>query len=592
VSDHDSSGQSITVIAACIGAVVAFSVVWCWLSSMVVCVSWCVCKCVRPNSRRDSSSSPSSTENKHVDTYAGAVRATFCGTLASVVCVSDGGSAEKNDNGGQEEAFPASHPCTRQPGSSIGSTSSEDNLSDASTAVTHGEVTATLPADAPPATAINGTAPANNDCCGAVSNYSAFSAIFRRALTATALPPDTPTAHGSPSVVCDGAQHRQQQHRLDGSSGDGGSDGNPLAVRPIGGGGGGDIALVWGEEKQSENGDRTTADAARPRGRSFLRSSGGASGGTPWMHRFWARFSGDNCRHEASRRWGTGGGAASGAWNGSPERSSAENGSPEGSLGENGSPEGSLGEVAFEGHHGLVDALSHRRRVARWARLAGRSRAGERGRGTSDGHLGAAAAAAATATAVEPGSSGDNSSSSRSRGNAAAGCVVGTTTTAATDQQQVPAEPAVSATPALPEPAAEGTPRSSSSTATTTNDNDEGGGGGGGGGEAAAAGGGAAAEVSREGGGFLPRGGGVVAEDAAGNGDGERGGERDESRAPGDAESISPAGLPRARMLWRAFSEVDHSKIEDNHRRAALRHLARFGPAPGVRNPPMCYGPI
>ncbi|CAB1103134.1 unnamed protein product [Ectocarpus sp. CCAP 1310/34] len=553
VSDQDSSDQGVTVIAVCIGALVAFSVVWCWLSSVLVCVSWCVCKCTRPTSRHSSSSC---TENKHVDTYAGAVRATFCGTLASVVCASDGATAEKNGTNGQEEGFPASLPCTPQPGSSIGSTSSRssETLGDEATTVAHAGVTA----DAPPA-AVNGAAPTNIDG-GAVSSYSAFSEIFRRALTATALPPDTPTSHGSLSV-CHGAQLRQQQHGLDGSGGDGNSDENP-ALCPTGDGGGssGDIALVWGEEKQSENGSHTTTDAARPRGRPFLRPSGGASSGTPWMHRFWARFSGDSCSHEAGRRWGTGGGHASGVSDGPPQRSSRENDSPEGSLGE---------AAAFEGHHGLVDALSHRRRVARWARLAGRSRAQERGRGSSDGHLTFAAAAAA-ADAAEPESGGGNNS--RSRGNAA-GCVVG-----ATADRQVSPEPAVLATPTPPEAAAGSAPRSS----TTTNDND------GGGEEETAAGGGAAAVVSQAERGFLPRGGGI-AEDA-GNGDGERGEERG-SFAPGDTESMSP-GLPRARMLWRAFSEVDHNKIEDNHRRAAQRHLARLDPAPGVRNPSMCYGPI
>ncbi|CAN0299053.1 unnamed protein product, partial [Ectocarpus sp. 4 AP-2014] len=462
----------------------------------------------------------------------------------------------ENGTNSQEEGFPASLPCTPQPGSSIGSTSgSSETLGDEAAAVTHAGVTA----DAPPA-AVNGAAPTNIDG-SAVSSYSAFSGIFRRALTATALPPDTTTAHGSPSV-CHGAQLRQQQHGLDGSGGDGTSDENPLALCPTGDGGGssGDIALVWGEEKQSENGSHTTTDAARPRGHPFLRPSGGASSGTPWMHRFWARFSGDSCSHEAGRRWGTGRRPASGVSDGPPECSSGENGSPEGSLGE---------ASAFEGHHGLVDALSHRRRVARWARLAGRSRAQERGRGSSDGHLTSAAAAAA----AEPDSGGGNNS--RSRGNAA-GCVVG-----ATADRQVSQEPAVLATPATPAPpgAAGGSaPRSS----TTTNNND------GGGEEVAAAGGGAAAEVSQAERGFLPRGGGV-AEDA-GNGDGERGEERG-SFPPGDAGSMAP-GLPRARMLWRAFSEVDHNKIEDNHRRAAQRHLARFDPAPGVRNPPMCYGPI
>ncbi|CAN0337578.1 unnamed protein product, partial [Hapterophycus canaliculatus] len=49
-----------------------------------------------------------------------------------------------------------------------------------------------------------------------------------------------------------------------------------------------------------------------------------------------------------------------------------------------------------------------------------------------------------------------------------------------------------------------------------------------------------------------------------------------------------PLALPRARVLWRAFSEVDHEKIGENHRLAALSHQARFGPIPGVRNSPVC----
>lgn len=52
----------------------------------MVCVSWCVCKCAKPGSGEGSSSGES--DLKSVDGYANAVQATFCGTLASVVCVS------------------------------------------------------------------------------------------------------------------------------------------------------------------------------------------------------------------------------------------------------------------------------------------------------------------------------------------------------------------------------------------------------------------------------------------------------------------------------------------------------------------------
>ena len=59
---------------------------------------------------------------------------------------------------------------------------------------------------------------------------------------------------------------------------------------------------------------------------------------------------------------------------------------------------------------------------------------------------------------------------------------------------------------------------------------------------------------------------------------------------PGEERLTSPV-LPRARVLWRAFSEVNHGKIEDNHRRAAQRHFARFSLTPAFENPPMCYSP-
>ncbi|CAN0518926.1 unnamed protein product, partial [Scytosiphon promiscuus] len=59
----------------------------------------------------------------------------------------------------------------------------------------------------------------------------------------------------------------------------------------------------------------------------------------------------------------------------------------------------------------------------------------------------------------------------------------------------------------------------------------------------------------------------------------------------GDAGLTSPV-LPRARVVWRAFSEVNHGKIEDNHRRAAQRHFARFSLTPAFENPPVCYSPF
>lgn len=49
--------------------------------------------------------------------------------------------------------------------------------------------------------------------------------------------------------------------------------------------------------------------------------------------------------------------------------------------------------------------------------------------------------------------------------------------------------------------------------------------------------------------------------------------------------------LPRAKLLWRAFAEVDHDQITENHRLATLRHLARRTVQPTQPNPPLCHFP-
>lgn len=59
----------------------------------------------------------------------------------------------------------------------------------------------------------------------------------------------------------------------------------------------------------------------------------------------------------------------------------------------------------------------------------------------------------------------------------------------------------------------------------------------------------------------------------------------------GGEGAVSSSDLPRAKVMWRAFSEVDHERVNENHRRATQRHLAVFNMVPAVENPPMCYMP-
>lgn len=62
----------------------AVCVAWCWLSTVVLWVSWCVCKF-----HKSRTSSNSTGVKKEVEEEGEVVRATFCGTLASVVCATD-----------------------------------------------------------------------------------------------------------------------------------------------------------------------------------------------------------------------------------------------------------------------------------------------------------------------------------------------------------------------------------------------------------------------------------------------------------------------------------------------------------------------
>ena len=67
---------------------------WCWLNTMVVWVSCCVCKRRRPGQ----GSANSNSMNQQKDWDDDIIRATVCGTLASVVCVADG--ANVGERGG------------------------------------------------------------------------------------------------------------------------------------------------------------------------------------------------------------------------------------------------------------------------------------------------------------------------------------------------------------------------------------------------------------------------------------------------------------------------------------------------------------
>ena len=59
---------------------------WCWLSTMVVWVSCCVCKRRRPGQGSANSNGVNQQNGWNDDV----IRATVCGTLASVVCVANG----------------------------------------------------------------------------------------------------------------------------------------------------------------------------------------------------------------------------------------------------------------------------------------------------------------------------------------------------------------------------------------------------------------------------------------------------------------------------------------------------------------------
>ena len=52
---------------------------------------------------------------------------------------------------------------------------------------------------------------------------------------------------------------------------------------------------------------------------------------------------------------------------------------------------------------------------------------------------------------------------------------------------------------------------------------------------------------------------------------------RESALRRGDCRSdVASPDLPRARPMWRAFSEVDHDRVKENHSRATQRHLSRL----------------
>lgn len=324
--------------------------------------------------------------------------------------------------------------------------------------------------------------------------------------------------------------------------------------------------------------------------------SDGARGGrarTGWRARVWARLRSVGGGAGGNNPAGSGQDAAAGVPSdiGSPERSS------EGRLQIDTNRRGAsvpsvAGSLQVEGEdlRTAVDTMSHRRRTAR--RLAG-------SRGRSCGGESQASGPAVRDDGrnhggdVAAGLESDGGGADLPTSVAGSGTRVGNhDSRATTGHLRVPQTAAAGA--AVGAVAAENAP-----SGRRCSDGD---------GEAGGAHQEAEGTVGRRTGGRSLAGGGVVAARARhpeGKGSGDagknRGGGEGEAEievgkgedcvsSRGEMGSKSPV-LPRARVLWRAFSEVDHDTITENHRRAGLRHLARFAPAPGIENPPMCYVP-
>lgn len=483
-----------------------------------------------------------------------------------------------------DEAVPASQPCTPRQAGNNGSISMGDigsrnsNNSNNATSPMKGEATATVNGGTKAAAGGDGVG------SGVGLKSSLFSATFRCSLTATAVAPGTPsvttTAQGN-TIRCMSPCPQQEQQLC-------GSISTSHGISPVNGGeGGGRRVRSWeAEEKRSSEMDSTATVVALPQGSSrpgILRLFGNngrdsqpADVPATWIARVWARLrsvgrdTGDTNLH--------GEGAVG------TENSTVF---PRNLTNSDGFSDRSSEEVTRDAeHHGVVVPFTHRRMLA--ARVA-RSRAGGRGhssnghvsatpplsvhgnnnngRGTGDltvfgcGGSGAWVSPAETRVGSHERCSLTELGATRHTPNSGHGVGDRETARKATDS--------VTVEDVITESLSAGTSLSTAGDVTTVACVDP-------------------LTISKKerhpGNSRLEhackeKGGG---EKEAGGGDGV---------PPLENMSKSPA-LPRARVLWRAFSEVDHEAIGEDHRRARLRYLERFDPAPGTENPPMCYSPF
>lgn len=431
------------------------------------------------------------------------------------------------------------------------------------------------------------------------SNSSAFSAIFRRSLTATAVPHGTPgvtpTAQDNTTSVGFFSERppQEQQQQL----GDGAGTNRGLSPADGGESGGGRQSQFWeAEEKRGEmDSSATTAVVAPPPQapsrsgilRLFGSSSSGSNGNdsqpaATWSARVWERLrpagrrTDDRSLNDLQGVVGTETSAAASPGNITNNSDGFSGPSPE---------EGSL--QAFE-------LLTHRRRLA--ARVAGsRARPGERG-GNSNGHLGATPALSANGNNINNGRGADGVTTVFGCGGALNS---GPDATVGDVEHCSSAEVGTARRTPNSRHGGGGEGRETVGEATTDSlpvgDVVA---------ESATAGNSASTDgdiisvtcvdpftISRKQH-YLEERSLEDAGSAQGGGENETGGSDGVSYPPGNTPSKSPQELPRARVLWRAFSEVDHDMIGEGHRRARLRFLERFGPAPGIENPPMCYSPF
>ena len=522
-----------------------------------------------------------------------------------------------------EEVAPKSQPCTPQPGSENVVEGSRDFSSDNSDSNNAASATSGRAATAAPDDAAQ----------GAGSSQSAFSAIFRRYLTATALPPAIPAsaaaAHGiSPESCSHHPQQQQQQHSGNSSGGDISGISTAFCSTAT-------EALSWDEEEKRGENAALAAPAqgtSRPGVSRFLSTgsgnvrseTAGAGGGrdragsppATWRARVWARL-----RSVGGGALGTVQDAAAAAGVpsdiGSVERSSEDR--MQSDTDRWWAPMAPMaGSLQLEGEdRAAAETMSHRRRAAR--RLAGSSRG--RGRGGEPGAPGPDARddgrSDGGGVAAGSGCDGGGAGAGVPTGDAGSDSRVGNHDGRASSAGQLWVPEVVAAGVAVGAVAEEvgGTRQAGGTVVRRTAEHSLAGGGGiaesatacanlSADRDVAAATAAAAASAACTNP-AIPCAGqhhlDVKNSVHAGNerGGGEEGGAeievgacKGENSSPLQREtgSKSPV-LPRARILWRAFSEVDHDTITENHRLAGLRHLARFAPPPGIENPPMCYVP-